>query len=52
MMQNRGCQFAVVLGAIVVAVILLWLKFGGAWTIDSCLDSGGFWDESAGICRR
>jgi hypothetical protein len=40
------------MGGIAIVVFLLWLKFGGSWTIESCIDSGGYWDESTQVCRR
>jgi hypothetical protein len=40
--------------AILAAVVglLLWMRFGEFWAIDSCLDSGGVWDYAAGKCER
>ena len=52
MRERPGLTFAAALIVISIAAYLLWLKFGGSWTIDRCLDSGGTWDYAASICRH
>lgn len=37
---------------IAITAFLLWIRFGGSWTIEGCFDSGGTWDYSANVCRH
>jgi len=48
------CRWFLAAGIVFIGIVglLLWMRHGEFWAIDSCLDSGGAWDYSAKVCRH
>ena len=51
-MTRRSCLLALFFVAILLVALILWIRHGEFWAIDSCLDSGGAWDYATNICRH
>jgi hypothetical protein len=51
-MIRRSCLLILAIIFIGVVGLILWIRHGEYWAIDSCLDSGGAWNYATKECQH